>query len=171
MILFLDESGVYLLPAIVRTWAPRGQTPVLRHYLTNDHLSVISAISPEGALYFQIQQTAFASGAVIRFLTALHEAIPGKLLIIWDSAPIHRSQEIQAYLAEAVDWLRVEYLPGYAPELNPDEGIWRYLKYVELKNLSRATLNSLEGVVSTALQHIQQMTDIVKSTFRQAKLA
>ena len=60
--------------------------------------------------------------------------------------------------------------PDYAPDLNPDEGIWRYLKYLELKNRCYAILGMLEMAVSVALRHIRQMTDIIQSTFRQAGL-
>jgi transposase len=170
-ILFVDETGVYLLPGVVKTWAPQGETPVLYHHLTNDHLSVISAVSPEGELYFQIQREAYDSEAVIAFLKALHQTIPGKLLVIWDGAPIHRSDAIKQFLTEgATAWLLLEPLPGYAPELNPDEGIWQYLKYVELRNVCSSTIAMLETVVTTALEHIRQMTNIVKATFKEAGL-
>ena len=158
------------MPGVVKTWAPRGQTPVLHHQLTHAHLSAISAVSPEGDLYFQVQRHAYDSIAVLRFLEAVHRVIPGKLLVIWDGAPIHRSDLVQAYLVANRAWLQVEPLPGYAPELNPDEGIWRYLKYVELKNQTFATLGQLESAVNQALQHIQHLPEIVKATFREAGL-
>jgi transposase len=167
----VDESGVYLLPSVVKTWAPRGETPLLHHHLTNDHVSAISAVSPDGDLYFQVQHRAYDSAAVLRFLDALHRAVPGKLLVIWDGVPIHRSELVQTYRDDHRDWLHIEPLPGYAPELNPDEGIWRYLKYVELKNHAFATLGKLEVAVNNALQHIRQLPDIVKATFREAGLA
>jgi len=171
-ILFVDESGVYLLPGVVKTWAPRGETPILHQYLTNDHLSIISAVSPEGAVYFQLQREAYDSVAVIQFLEAVHQAIPGKLLVIWDNATIHKGEKIRQYLADgAAAWLSLERLPSYAQDLNPDDGIWRYLKYVELKNVCCATLEMLEAVVTMAMQRIQQMTNIVKAAFREAGLA
>lgn len=167
----MDESGVYLLPSVVKTWAPRGETPILHHHLTNDHVSAISAVSLNGNLYFQVQHRAYDSTAILRFLEALHRAVRGKLLIIWDGAPIHRSELVQTYLIENRTWLQVEPLPGYAPDLNPDEGIWRYLKYVELKNHAFATLGKLEVAVNAALGHIRQLPEIVKATFREAGLA
>lgn len=171
-IVFIDETGVYLLPAVVSTWAPIGETPVLHHHLTNEHLSIISAVTPKGDLYFQMQQHAYNSESVIGFLEHLHKAIPGKLLVIWDNATIHKGDKLRQYLAEgAAAWLRLELLPGYAAGLNPDDGIWRYLKYVELKNVCCSTIEILEGLVKTAMQHIQKMTGIVKSTFKEAGLA
>ena len=81
------------------TWAPTGETPVLRCKLTRDQLSVISAISPEGQLYLAMQETAFDSDGVVTFLKLLLKEIAGKWLIIWDGAPIHRSQTIQQVLS------------------------------------------------------------------------
>lgn len=167
-LLFIDESGLYLLPGVVRTWAPQGETPILHHRLTNDHLSLISAISPAGALYFQGQDQAYTSDAVIAFWEHLHTQVPGKLLVIWDGAPIHRSKAIKAYLAAgAAAWLHLERLPGYAPDLNPDEGIWHYLKHVELKNQCFATLADLDTAARAALQRIRNKPDIVQACYRQ----
>lgn len=121
----MDESGFYPLPGVVRTWAPKGRTPILRHQLTHDHLSVISAITPEGDLFLQVRETAFDSLGIIAFLDQLQEQIAGKLLIVWDGATIHRSKLLKQYLADgAAARLHLERLPGYAPELNPDEGVW-----------------------------------------------
>jgi hypothetical protein len=124
-ILFVDESAFYLLPGVVRTWAPVGETPLLRCKLTRDHYSVISAITPTGELYLAMQAAAYDSAAVIAFLEQLLCAIAGKLLIIWDGASIHRSRAIKAFLAAgAAERIWLERLSGYAPDLNPDEGIW-----------------------------------------------
>jgi hypothetical protein len=89
---WIDQSGLYLLPMAVRTWAPRGQTPVLRVKLTRDHLSAISAITPQGRLVMQVQDHAYSSEDVVRFLRLLLRKLKGKLLVIWDGAPIHRGQ-------------------------------------------------------------------------------
>jgi transposase len=171
-ILFVDETGVYLLPAVVKTWAPEGETPILYQHLTHTHLSVISAISLAGDLYFQMQREAYKSVTVISFLNALHTLMPDeRLLVIWDGATIHHSDEIKQFLAEgASEWLWLEQLPGYAPELNPDEGIWHYLKDVELRNMPSATIALLETAVTKALEHISQMVNIVTATFQEAGL-
>jgi hypothetical protein len=124
-ILFIDESGFYALPSVVRTYAPIGQTPILRKWWTRDHLSAISAVSPEGKLYFHCQDRAIHSEDVVRFLEHLLREVPGRMVIIWDGAPIHRNHVIQAFLANgAAQRLHLERLPAYAPELNPGEGLW-----------------------------------------------
>src|SRR5579885_2491110 len=81
----------------VRTWAPVGQTPVLRVKLTRDHLAAMSGITPDGRLVMQMQDHAYRAEDVVRFLRLLLRKISGKLLVIWDGSPIHRAKEIKAY--------------------------------------------------------------------------
>jgi hypothetical protein len=132
-ILFIDESGFYPLASVVRTYAPVGQTPILRERWTRDHLSATSAISPEGNLYFHCQDHAIASGDVVACLEHLLREVPGRMVLIRDGSPIHRSHTIEEFLANgAAQRLHLERLPAYAPELNPDEGVWQQLKGVEM---------------------------------------
>ncbi len=131
-ILWVDEAGFYLLPMAVRTWAPCGQTPILRVKLTHDHLSAISGITLDGRLFMQVRPASYDAEAVVGFLRVLLRKIPGKIVLIWDGSPIHRAHEIKDFLKRgAAKRLHLEQLPGYAPDLNPDEGIWNYLKRVE----------------------------------------
>ena len=121
---------------MVRTYAPVGQTPVLRAWCTRDHLSAISAISPEGKVYFHSQDSAITSADVVAFLEHLLREVPGRMVLIWDGAPIHRSRVIRDFLAHgAAQRLHLERLPAYAPELNPGEGLWQHLKGVELRHV------------------------------------
>jgi transposase len=135
-LVFVDEAGFYLLPMAVRTYAPTGHPPLLRVPLTRDHLSVIGAITTHGQLLFQYQTHSYNGTDVVRFLRLLLRKLPGNLLLIWDGAPIHRSQAVKDFLAHgAAKRLHLEQLPGYAPDLNPQEGIWNLLKRRELKNV------------------------------------
>lgn len=165
-VLFVDESAFYLLPGVVRTWAPVGATPVLRCKLTRDHYSVISAITPTGELYLGMQTAAYDSADIIAFLEQLLGTIAGKLLIIWDGAPIHRSQAIKTFLAAgAAERLWLERLPGYAPDLNPDEGIWHYLKHVELKNVCCHDLCQLGQELTAAVERLSAKPEIITACF------
>lgn len=165
-ILFIDESAFYLLPGVVRTWAPKGQTPILSCKLSYDHYSVISAISPAGELYLAMQTTAFDSTAVIAFLEQLLTALAGKLLIVWDGATIHRSQAIKDFLAAgAAERLWLERLPAYAPDLNPDEAIWHYLKHVELKNVCCQDLPQLGQHIRDAGERLKAKPHIISACF------
>ena len=115
-IFFIDESGFYPLPSVVRTYAPVGQTPILREWYTRDHLSAISAISPEGKRSFHAQDHSMDSADVVAFLEHLLREVPGRMLIIWDGAPMHRSHLIKTFLANgAAQRMHLERLPAYAP--------------------------------------------------------
>jgi transposase len=168
----VDESGFYLLPAIVRTYAPRGETPVLRAPLSRDHWSVIGGLTDTGRLLLQMQASAFRGPTIVRFLQHLLRHIPGNLLVIWDGAPIHRAQVVQAFLAQgAAARLHLEVLPGYAPELNPVEGVWHYLKNVELRNLCCDDLPELRGELRLALQRLRHKRQALQGCVAQCGYA
>src|SRR5215204_146251 len=111
-IVFCDQSGFYLLPMVVRTYAPVGETPILHENFTHDHLSVRSGITLEGKLYMIEQDRTFKGEDVVRFLKHLMRQIPGKLLIIWDGSPIHRGGAVKEFLASgAAGRVQLEQLP------------------------------------------------------------
>jgi len=167
-ILFVDEAGFYLLPFVARTYAPRGQTPVLRAPLSRDHLSAISAVTADGRLYTHLQKEAFRGPAIVAFLRQLLRQVRGKLLVIWDGAPIHQCQPVKDFLAAgAAKRLHLERLPGYAPELNPDEGVWNHLKRVELKNRCCHDLDELRWELGLAIRRLRRNADRLVACFRQ----
>jgi transposase len=160
---WVDESGFYLLPHAERTWAPRGETPVLRVPLSHDHLSAISGITLDGRLYMQVQEHAFDAAGVVGFLRVLQRKIRGKVLVIWDGSPIHKGQPVKDYLARgAAKRLHLERLPGYAPDLNPDEGVWNYPKRVELKNRCCADLGELRLELRRAKERLRHKRHVIR---------
>lgn len=163
-IVWVDEAGFYLLPAKVRTYAPRGQTPILRVPLTRDHLSAISALTATGRILMQVQDEAFRGPRVVRFLKHLLRHIAGNVLVIWDGAPIHRSKVVKAFLAEGgAERLWLERLPAYAPELNPVEGVWRYLKRVQLRNVCCRTLSDVRYELRLATANLRHKAQLLAS--------
>jgi transposase len=167
-IIFCDQSGFYLLPMVVRTYSPVGKTPVLKEKLTRDHLSAMSAITLEGKLYMTFQERAFKGEDAVRFLKHLMRQIPGKLLVVWDGSPIHRGGAVKDFLASgAASRLQLEQLPGYAPDLNPDEGVWKHLKCVELKNLCCESLTELKVELRKAKERLRHKRDVILGCIRQ----
>jgi transposase len=167
-IVFCDQSGFYLLPMVVRTYAPIGKTPILKENLTRDHLSAMSGITLDGKLYMLEQERAFKAEDVVRFLKHLMRQIPGKLLIIWDGSPIHRGAAVKDFLASGASRrLKLEQLPGYAPDLNPDEGVWKHLKCVELKNLCCESLSELKIELRKAKERLRRKRDVILGCIRQ----
>jgi transposase len=164
----VDQSGFYLLPTVVRTYAPIGQTPILREHLSRDHLSVISAITLEGKLLMMEQERSFKGEDVVRFLRHVLQQIAGKVLVIWDGSPIHSGQAVKDFLASgAARRLQLEQLPGYAPDLNPDEGIWKHLKYVELKNVCCQSLSELRVELRKAKERLRHKKHVILGCIRQ----
>lgn len=168
-IVWVDQSGFYLLPMAVRTWARCGQTPILHVPLTRDHLAAVSGITADGRLFMQMQEHAFPSPDVVRFLGVLLRKIRGKLLVIWDGAPIHRGQPIKDFLRRgAAKRLRLEQSPGYAPALNPDEGVWNDLKRVELANRCCRDLTALALALRQAKERLRHKRSVIRACFFQA---
>jgi transposase len=170
-ILFVDEAGFYLLPFVSRTYAPVGQTPVLRAPLSRHHLSAISALTPDGRLFAHLQETAYRGPAVVAFLRQLLRQVRGSLLVIWDGAPIHRCRAVKDFLAAgAAKRLHLERLPAYAPELNPDEGVWNLLKRAELANRCCRDLDELRWELGLALRRLRRRPDRLTACIRHAGL-
>jgi transposase len=116
----------------------------------------------------QVRQTAYDAEAVVGFLRGLLRKIRGKLLLIWDGAPIHRSKEIKQFLKKgAAKRLHLEQLPSSAPELNPDEGIWNYLKRVELGNVCCTDLDDLRRQLLRAKERLRHKREIIRSCSRE----
>ena len=167
-IVFADQSGFYLLPMVVRTYAPVGKTPILHEHLSRDHLSAMSGITLEGKLYMLEQERSFKGEDVVRFLKHLLGQIPGKLLVIWDGSPIHHGRAVKDFLGSGASHrLQLEQLPTYAPDLNPDEGVWKHLKCVELKNLCCKSLSELKIELRKAKERLRHKRDVILGCIRQ----
>jgi transposase len=166
---FVDEAGFYLLPMVVRTYAPRGQTPVLKVKLTRDHLSAIGGLTPEGRLFMRIQDHSYKGPDVVRFLQMLLRKVPGNLLVIWDGATIHRCQAVKDFLAKGgAKRIHLERLPASAPELNPQEGVWNLLKRRELKNLCAVDFQQLETELVRAKERLRHRKTVLSQCFAHA---
>jgi transposase len=165
-IIFVDESAFYPLPFVARTYAPCGQTPVLRAPLTRDHLSVISGVTAEGRLFVHSQEPAYTGATIVAFLQQVLRQVRGKVLVVWDGAIIHRCQAVKDFLSRgAATRLQLERLPGYAPELNPDEGGWNLLKRGELKNRCCQTMDELRWELGLAVRRLQRKRHLVRACF------
>lgn len=169
-LVFVDESGFYLLPGVVKTYAPKGRTPVLDEWQTRDHLSVMGGLTTEGKVYSLIRPTSLNGMHSIEFLVHLGRQASDRLLVIWDGSPIHRRAEVQAFVAEARGQIHLEPLPAYAPDLNPVEWLWKHLKKVELRNLTCLDLEQLHMELHLALGRMRHRPNLVRSFFEGAEL-
>jgi transposase len=168
---FVDESGFYLLPGRVRTYAPEGQTPILPEWQTRDHLSVMGGVTPAGRIYALVRQESLTGLHTIEFLKHLIRHVGSRLLVLWDGSPIHRRAAVKEFLDSG--WgrgVRVERLPPYAPDLNPVEGAWQHLKHVELRNVVCLDLEELHLELHLAIGRLRQKPRLIQSFFEGAGL-
>jgi transposase len=172
-LVFVDEAGFYLLPSVVRTYAPQAHTPVLRAKLSRDHLSVMAGMTPPPAarVYTLVRQDSLDGTNVIEFLVHLMRVASERLLIVWDGSPIHRRGIVNDFVSDTHGKLRLEQLPGYAPDLNPwDEGGWNHLKNVEMRNLPCKDVEELHQEFHLAVGRLRHKPWLIHSFFDQAGL-
>lgn len=143
-----------MIPPVRRTWAPVGQTPIVRHYYRRDRISVIGglSVSPKRSrlgLYFRMHAKNISQEEVYDFLWHLLRHLRGHVIVVWDNASIHDSKSLRDLLRK-YPRLHLEYLPAYAPQLNPVEAAWHAAKLPlangrpeDIYDLGRALLSSL----------------------------
>jgi transposase len=177
-LVFLDESGFQLTPCVRRTWAPEGQTPDLRTFDRRDRISAISAItvSPytqQLNLYFELlpdKKTVLAEH-IVDFLRQLKAQLRDGFTVIWDGSGIHsKSGLVRTYLAEHPE-IVAETLPAYAPELNPDEGVWGWTKYGRLSNLAANDTDELRWKVINELFELKSNKTMLDSMIQETGLS
>lgn len=161
-LVFQDESGVSQKPPLRRTWAPKGQTPVIVHPFNWKKMSISAALAyrwdgKRARLYFQMKPDSYDGTSLIGFLKDLKKHFRGRpVILIWDGLPAHRGREMQEFLAAQQDWLYVARLPGYAPDLNPVEDLWGNLKGNELANQSADNLGEVGRAVEMGMARVKQ---------------
>jgi transposase len=176
LIVFEDESGFSLLPAVRATWAPRGKTPLLRHRFSWKRLSMAGALAyePDGSdaqLIFQMRPGAYHDETLIEFLTEMHALLQGrKVTLVWDGLPSHRSRRMKDWTTTQRQWLVVEQLPGYAHDLNPIEQVWGNLKGKELVNLCPDTIDEAAQIADEGLCPIGSETQLCLAFLRHTGL-
>ena len=168
-IVFVDESGMTQKPHRARTWAPKGETPVLQHHFNWDNLAAIAGITLLN-FYFRMYKGSIKAEQVVDFLGHLRRHLSGKLLIVWDGLPAHRSKLVKEFLGEQKGKIWLERLPAYAPELNPVEYIWGYWKKHELPNFCPKDYFALSTQARKALGRMRRRTTLVTAFWKQAEL-
>ena len=169
-LLFVDEAGSQTTPNVRRTWAPEGWRPQLRIKGHWEKVSIISGVRLDGELYFDLYRNDITGTEVIWFLEQLLEELPGKILIIWDNGRIHRCPEVATFAWLNRDRLELRRFPPYAPEMNPDEGIWDVLKDDRLVNYCPTSLAELERTVKREMRRLKRDPRKVRTAIRQTEL-
>ncbi len=171
---FLDESGFMLQPLVRRTWAPRGQTPILRQWDRRDRLSAISALTlalkrRRYGLYWTQYPHNIRGGEVLGFIKNLRRHLPKGFTLIWDRGAPHRAKLVRNWL-ERQRRIVIEWLPAYAPDLNPVERVWCHAKYADLANHAPESLEDLEHSYLTSMARTKEQKPLLAAFFKSAGL-
>ncbi len=169
LIVFIDESGVSERPTRVRTWGVRGETPIVQFHFNWHQLSLIAGMHFTG-LCFRLHEGSIAKEQVVAFLQALRAYFRRPLLIVWDNSRPHRSHLVRDYIASTAGRIQLHFLPGYAPELNPVEFLWGWLKRHALANFCPDTFAELQHTTRGKLKSAQRRSIIIASCWQQAEL-
>ncbi len=163
---FQDESGISLTPVLGRTWAPKGKTPKVLVTGKRGGFCVTSALSPAGKLIFRIEKKKVIDDRNIEFLKKIMKQHPNrKIIVIEDSAPVHKAKKVDKFVEQNKKTLALYRLPSYAPELNPTEHVWAYLKAHELKTHQAQNTDELKHLVKRKMQSIQMKKQLIHSFF------
>jgi putative transposase len=175
-LVFIDETGFMLDPLIRRTWAPRGKTPVIEVADSHDRISAIGAltISPARRWFgfhslLLPDNTNFRGHTVVRFVDQVQRRLRGPVTILWDSIRIHAGRAVDDYLTRRPR-IVVEALPPHAPELNPVDRVWSYVKYGRLANYCPHDLAELRRRVGAEFRRVRQRPRLLVALFRQTEL-
>jgi len=170
-IVFVDEAGFMLAPILRRTWAPRGCTPILRVADPHGRISVIGAISIDPQhrrfcfdFHLLADNANFRGPSLVAFLDDLRQKIRGPITLLWDEIPIHRARAVRRFLHQHRT-IVVEEFPPYAPELNPVDYVWSYVKYARLANYNPLNLDVLRDQVTAEFCRLQKRPDLLRSFF------
>lgn len=153
----------------MRTWAPKGQTPVIQFHFNWNHVSVIAGLTRINFL-FRLHEGSVKKEQVVEFLKALRTHLKRPLLIVWDGARPHRNHLVRDYLDSTEGDVQVAFLPPYAPDLNPVEYLWAWLKRHAMANFCPDRLAELHATARNKLKCAQHRPSIIAACWTQASL-
>ena len=165
IIFFLDESTAKSESHRGLTWGLKGQTPVVKATGSRHRLNLISAVSSEGLLRYKTFTGKMDRFAFVVFLKQLVKSVGQPIIVITDGHPAHRAKWVQEYVKKEPRLLGVHLLPGYSPELNPDEQVWNQLK----ERLGKVALKTKEDFIRfirSKMKSLQKKSKVVSGFFR-----
>ena len=170
-IVFVDETGFMLGPLVRRTWAPRGKTPVVRVTTPHERISCMGAMTIRRSpscfgFHFRLlpDNLNFRGYSTAAFLSYLRQKLHGPITLIWDEIRIHSAAPVKEFLSKNPS-IEVVELPPYAPELNPVDYVWSYVKYSRLANYCLKDLFELRATVTTELTKVKRSRRLLKALF------
>jgi transposase len=177
-VIFIDESGLLMAPLVRRTWAIRGQRPLLRQRGRHrEKVSVTGAYwwapgrrKPLGFFYETLADGYYNSERTAAFLEKLMREVPERMIVIWDGGNMHKGDPIREVVGRFQPRLHLERLPPYAPKINPVEQVWSWLKYSRLCNNAPQDAAELNVAIQRELNGITDNQDFLLNTWHGSDL-
>jgi transposase len=165
-IYFWDESGFSANAVRGRTWGRKGQTPVIAVPGKRQSVSAASAVNAKGAFWFATYQGGMTADLFVGMLKLLTRRRRKPLFLVLDSLPAHKAKLVKDYVEATKGRLEFHFLPGYAPDLNPDELVWNYMKRTGAARRPLGTRESLQDNIEADLFAIKRSPALVRSFFK-----
>jgi transposase len=169
-IYFADEAGVRSDYHAGTTWAPVGRTPVVRATGARFSINMLSAVSAQGALRFTVHDGTVNAAVFIDFCKRLLHDAQGPVYLVVDGHPAHRAKATTEFVAATDGRLKLFSLPGYSPELNPDEWVWKNVKHDRIGKTGVTSQDDLKSKVISALRRLQKLPALVRGFFKDPHL-
>lgn len=176
-LIFLDESGFSENPPLRRTWAPKGETPVVktrgRYWRRMAAIGALAyrADGRRARVFLTLHPGNVRSAEIVAYLKHLRRHVRGRATLIWDGLNAHRSVETRTHIDAQRAWLRVVRLPAYAPELNPVEGLWAWLKQERLANVAEQGLERVATRARRGARAGRRRPDLLRGFLAKAGLS
>lgn len=169
-LIFVDESGFDLSPHVSRGWAPVGKTPVVKFPLRAGRVSAISGVTIDGEVYLRVYDHSITAKEVAAFVRHIARQIEGPIDLIWDGSPTHRARDVEYEIDMLWPRLDVHRFPAYAPELNPDEFLWNWMKNKKLVNRVCTSLIELRNRISKSVRTARRRAALISSFYNGSPL-
>ena len=170
-VFFADEAGCRNDHHSGTTWAPVGETPVVKFTGKRESIGMISAISMNGSMRWQIYDGSMNSARFMEFLKDLIEDVKGKVFLIVDNVSYHKSAEVRTWVEKHKNRIELFYLPGYSPDLNPDEWVWKNVKNDNVARIVPNRPGQLFEIAEKALRMLWESPKKIRSFFDDPHLA
>jgi transposase len=170
-IFFWDESGFRADAVHGKTWGAKGQTPIIERPGQRQSISAASAVNSKGAFWFEIYEGALTGEMFVEMLERLMAGQKRPVRLVVDGLPAHKKACVRHYVAQTEGRLTLHFLPGYSPDLNPDELVWSYTKRTGVARRPLRKGEKLLERVRKQLQSISENTSLIKSFFKHPSVA
>jgi transposase len=164
-IYFADEAGIRSDYHSGTTWAPVGRTPVVHNTGARYSVNMLSAVTAKGALRFMVHEGTVNAEVFIGFCKRLLADASGPVYLVVDGHPAHRAKATTTFVASTDGRLRLIFLPGYSPELNPDEWVWKNVKHDRIGKTGVISKYDLKTKAIGALRRLQKLPALVRAFF------